>query len=57
MGLASFHDTASQGEKEEKKRAEGFYHGLVLGMLAYLSGEYTVESNRECGNGPPPTSY
>ena len=53
LGLASFHDTASQGEKEEKKRAEGFYHGLVLGMLAYLSGEYTVESNRECGMGRP----
>ena len=32
---------------------EGFYHGLVLGMLAYLSGEYTVESNRECGMGRP----
>ena len=53
LGLASFHDTASQGEKEEKKRAEGFYHGLVLGMLAYLSGEYRVESNRECGMGRP----
>ena len=53
LGLASFHDTASQGEKEEKKRVEGFYHGLVLGMLAYLSGEYTVESNRECGMGRP----
>ena len=53
LGLASFHDTASQGEKEEKKRAEGFYHGLVLGMLAYLSDEYTVESNRECGMGRP----
>ena len=53
LSLASFHDTASQSEKEEKKRAEGFYHGLVLGMLAYLSGEYTVESNRECGMGRP----
>ena len=53
LGLASFHDTASQGEKEEKKRVEGFYHGLVLGMLAYLSGEYRVESNRECGMGRP----
>ena len=38
---------------EEMERVEGFYHGLVLGMLAYLSGEYTVESNRECGMGPP----
>ena len=53
LSLASFHDTASQSEKEEKKRAEGFYHELVLGMLAYLSGEYTVESNRECGMGRP----
>ena len=53
LGLASFHDTASQGEKEEKKRAEGFYHGLVLGMLAYLSGE--VHSGEQPGmrHGPP----
>ena len=53
LGLASFHDTASQSEKEEKKRVEGFYHGLVLGMLAYLSGR--VHSGKQPGmrHGPP----
>ena len=49
--IASYYDTA--GEDEEMERVEGFYHGLVLGMLAYLSGEYSVESNRECGMGRP----
>ena len=53
FGLASYHDTASRGRREERKRTEGFYHGLVLGMLAYLGGEYMVESNRECGMGRP----
>ena len=28
-----------------------FYHGLLLGLLAYLGGEYMVESNREYGTG------
>ena len=51
LSMASYYDTA--GEDEEMERVEGFYHGLVLGMLAYLSGEYTVESNRECGMGRP----
>ncbi len=51
LSMASYYDTA--GEDEELERVEGFYHGLVLGMLAYLSGEYRVESNRECGMGRP----
>ena len=51
LSMASYYDTA--GEDEEIERVEGFYHGLVLGMLAYLSGEYSVESNRECGMGRP----
>ena len=51
LSMASYYDTA--GEDEEMERVEGFYHGLVLGMLTYLSGEYTVESNRECGMGRP----
>ena len=51
LSMTSYYDTA--GEDEEMERVEGFYHGLVLGMLAYLSGEYTVESNRECGMGRP----
>ena len=53
FGLASYHDTASRDRREERRRTEGFYHGLVLGMLAYLGGEYMVESNRECGMGRP----
>ena len=53
FGLASYHDTASRNRREERRRTEGFYHGLVLGMLAYLGGEYMVESNRECGMGRP----
>ena len=54
LSMASYYDTADAvGEDEELERVEGFYHGLILGMLAYLSGEYTVESNRECGMGRP----
>ena len=54
LSMASYYDTAdAAGEDEEMERVEGFYHGLVLGMLTYLSGEYTVESNRECGMGRP----
>ncbi len=54
LSMASYYDTADAvGDDEEMERVEGFYHGLVLGMLAYLSGEYTVESNRECGMGRP----
>ena len=54
LSIASYYDTADAfGEDEEMERVEGFYHGLVLGMLTYLSGEYTVESNRECGMGRP----
>ena len=54
-GLASYHDTArskEEGEDEESRR-ENFYHGLVLGLLASLSPAYTVESNREYGEGRP----
>ena len=51
LSMASYYDTA--GEDEEMERGEGFYRGLVLGMLTYLSGEYTVESNREYGMGRP----
>ena len=54
-GLASYHDTAKskeEGEDEESRR-ENFYHGLVLGLLASLNPAYTVESNREYGEGRP----
>ena len=53
FGLASYYDTAPAGRNDELERTEGFYHGLVLGMLAYLGSDYIVESNRECGMGRP----
>jgi hypothetical protein len=31
--------------------AEGFYHGMVLGLVASLSTQYYIRSNRESGNG------
>ena len=40
--IASFHDTAER---------ESFYHGLVLGIMAWLMPKYRVLSNRESGYG------
>ena len=52
--MASYYNSADAvGEDEEMERVEGFYHGLVQGMLTYLSNEYMVESNREYGMGRP----
>lgn len=31
--------------------AEGFYHGMMLGLVASLSSKYIIRSNREAGNG------
>ena len=31
--------------------AEGFYHGMVLGLVASLSSQYYIRSNRESGEG------
>lgn len=31
--------------------AEGFYHGLVLGLIALMDEHYKIKSNRESGNG------
>lgn len=31
--------------------AEGFYHGLVLGLIALMDNQYRIKSNRESGNG------
>ena len=31
--------------------AEGFYHGLVLGLIAILDDSYRIRSNRESGDG------
>ncbi len=47
FGLASYYDSA----RDEEDRRENFYHGLVLGLLAYLGPAYTVDSNREYGRG------
>ena len=35
----SFYDTG----------AEGFYHGLVLGLVALMDNQYKIKSNREAG--------
>lgn len=40
--IASFHDTAER---------ESFYHGSVLGVMAWLRPKYRVLSNRESGYG------
>ncbi len=40
--IASFHDTAER---------ESFYHGFVLGIMAWLMPKYHVVSNRESGYG------
>ena len=50
FSLASHHD-AARAPYEETARRENFYHGLILGLLAYFGGEYAVESNREYGKG------
>lgn len=31
--------------------AEGFYHGLILGLIALMDEHYKIKSNRESGNG------
>lgn len=31
--------------------AEGFYHGMMMGMVATMSSRYYIRSNRESGNG------
>lgn len=31
--------------------AEGFYHGLVLGLVALMDDQYRIRSNRESGDG------
>ena len=47
FGLASYYDSP----RDEEDRRENFYHGLVLGLLAYLGSAYAVDSNREYGRG------
>ena len=31
--------------------AEGFYHGLMLGLIALMDNQYQIKSNRESGDG------
>ena len=31
--------------------AEGFYHGLTLGLMALMDNQYKIKSNRESGDG------
>lgn len=31
--------------------AEGFYHGMMLGLVAGMSSKYYIQSNRESGDG------
>ena len=31
--------------------AEGFYHGMMLGLIALMEGDYKIKSNRESGDG------
>lgn len=31
--------------------SEGFYHGLVLGLIALMDNQYKIKSNRESGDG------
>ena len=31
--------------------SEGFYHGLILGLIALMDNHYKIKSNRESGDG------
>jgi hypothetical protein len=42
--ILSYYDTGG-------RTPEQFYHGLLLGLVLYLHGEYTIRSNREAGTG------
>ena len=39
------------GKNPSESEPERFYHGFVLGLMADLSGEYIITSNRESGFG------
>lgn len=44
----SYFDTGKSSSQEEPER---FYHGFVLGLIAELTADYVVTSNRESGFG------
>lgn len=53
----SYYDSIKKRERsvkgEEKEKQENFYHGLILGLMLYLSDDYYIESNKEYGLGRP----
>lgn len=53
---SSYYDAAAgtrvlSQKGQEKERQENFYHGLILGLMTYLSDQYYLESNKEYGLG------
>ncbi len=48
LNMFSYFDTGNRPSGQEPER---FYHGFVLGLIAELSGRYTVTTNRESGFG------
>lgn len=48
LQIFSYFDT---GKSPSDEAPERFYHGFVLGLIAELTGEYVVTSNRESGFG------
>ena len=54
---SSYYDGVKKIERslkgEEKDKQENFYHGLILGLMLYLSDDYYIESNKEYGLGRP----
>jgi hypothetical protein len=44
LEIASYHDIG-------RNKQEGFYHGLMLGILSGLKDNYQIKSNRESGKG------
>lgn len=53
---SSYYDVAASTrvlskKGQEKEKQENFYHGLILGLMTYLSDQYHLESNKEYGLG------
>ena len=54
LGTISYHDTSEQKDKKTKEiiiSHEQIYHVWTLGLLAILSDDYKISSNRESGEG------
>ncbi len=53
-GTISYHDTAEKKDKETEEifiSHEQIYHVYTLGLLAILSDDYNISSNKESGEG------